>query len=269
MSNCKKPNLTDVTSFIKVLKTGGINFEKIEKELTCSTTNKGGSKRSKKGGIRITYNNVKYLFITFLTMLSGYLLTGDSIAARGISIGIEGIFSGECLAVQNSIFGAMGFNNPICEIWSGILNQIYNAMRGSPMAITFCWAVLRAIIAGPGDAMMIINGTVERFVAIVNRQYPGLIVVPQDQIENGPLPPQVVERLRIAGVNPEDLPQSDAAAEAANTLLGMSGTKHGGPTGGRKKSKARKSKKVKKSKKAKKAKKSKKSKKSRKTKRRR
>ena len=58
----------------------------------------------------------------------------------------------------------MGFNNPICEIWSGLLNQIYNAMRGSPMAITFCWAVLRAIIAGPGDAMMIINGTVGRFV---------------------------------------------------------------------------------------------------------
>ena len=69
MSSCEKLNLTDVTSFIKALKTGGINLEKIEKELTCSTNKKGGSKRSKKGGIRITYNNVKYLFITFLTHL--------------------------------------------------------------------------------------------------------------------------------------------------------------------------------------------------------
>ena len=98
MSSCEKPNLTDVTSFIKALKTGGINLKKIETELTCPMINKGGSKRSKKGGIRITYNNVKYLFITFLTMLSGYLLTGDSIAARGVSDGIAGIFSGECLA---------------------------------------------------------------------------------------------------------------------------------------------------------------------------
>ena len=48
-------------------------------------------------------------------------------------------------------------------------------MRGSPSGYIILLAVLRAIIAGPGDAMMIINGTVGRFVAIVNGQYPGLL----------------------------------------------------------------------------------------------
>ena len=158
MDTCKKPNMSKTSAFVGALKTGGVDLTKMNNVMTesCPMPNKGGSKRSKKGGRVLTFDNIKYLFVTFLTIMSGYLLTGDSIAARGIVEGLGGIFSGECAYVQNSIFGAIGFNNPICEIWSGILNQLYQAIRGNPMAIAFCWAVLRAIVAAPNDASRIL-----------------------------------------------------------------------------------------------------------------
>jgi len=140
--------MSETSDFINALKEGGVDLINTNKVMTesCPMPNTGGSKRAKKGGRRITFYQVKQLFVVFLTILSGYLLTGDSIAAKGIYDGISGVFSGECVHVQNSIFGAIGFNNPVCEIWTGILNQLYQAVRGNPVAVGFCWAILRAII---------------------------------------------------------------------------------------------------------------------------
>ena len=129
MLSCQNPNMEEANKFANALKKGKVDLNNTNKVMTesCPMPNTGGSKRTKKGGRRFTFNQVRQLFLVFLTILSGYLLTGDSIAAKGIYDGLSGVFSGECVNVQNSIFGAIGFNNPICEIWTGILNQLYQA----------------------------------------------------------------------------------------------------------------------------------------------
>ena len=241
MSKCLEPNLRDVASFIEALKEGGIDIDQMEEELTCSTMN-GGSKRSKKGGIKFT--TIKYIYIAFMTIMVAYITQGDSIAARGFRDGVEGIFTGECLSVENSVWNAFGWGNPICSMYNTLVTQIYSALQGKPLAIGFLWGTITAITAGPRQVNAIIDGTIMTFAAIVNAQYPGLIELPPvPQIDNGQLHPAVAQLMIDDGLNPNDLPGVDVPIELPGVAvpidadLDNADSSAGMRRGGRKKSK--------------------------------
>ena len=63
MDTCKKPNMSSTSDFVNALKTGGFDLTKMNNVMTesCPMPNKGGSKRSKKGGRVLTFDNIKYL----------------------------------------------------------------------------------------------------------------------------------------------------------------------------------------------------------------
>jgi hypothetical protein len=178
MSTCSQvTNQKQMDAFASAVKNTNTNFSILTKSCPMSNASTGGG-RKLKGGAKLTSEHIKYIFLVVAAALSGFLMSGDSIAAKGVWDGVNGIFSGECANISNNVFSAFGIQNPICEGYILLITQINNAIRKDPVAIAFMYMFIKAVIGAPADANRIVNAGVAGFVSIVNQNYPGLIETP-------------------------------------------------------------------------------------------
>ena len=252
---------------------GGKRRKSKSKSKSRSRSNK--NKKHMKGGASLTARQVTTAAQTFLVLVLGYMSMSSNVAMEGIIKGIIAVYSGQCVTMNNKLWGLFGLGNPVCAAWNRLMTIVANAFLGDTTSIATLSGIAGITLAIPYIALGMINiGTYYIATRIPRQLLPDseLEILRQNalgsvkEIETASARLNTQQQSELSGILSEVRSSSRPALEGSNEEMSEMDGRKGGKRKSRasRKNKTRKSKHSKKGKKGGKSSKTKKTKKSRK-----
>ena len=133
--------------------TGG----KRRKSKSRSRSSSKKNKKHMKGGASLTARQLSTAVQAFLVLVLGYMSMSSNVAMDGIVNGIVAVYSGQCVNMNNKLWGLFGLGNPVCSAWNRLMTIVGNAFLGDPTSIATLSGIAGITLAIPYGALGMIN----------------------------------------------------------------------------------------------------------------
>jgi hypothetical protein len=110
---------------------------------------RGTKKRRSKtmrGGQMLRRDYIRYMLYVIIAIMTGYGFASDNFRG-GIIPGLIMVRDGTCADFGNVIWGALGLQNPVCELWNRLRYAIPNAIMGNTDGIFLLGKILGGGVA--------------------------------------------------------------------------------------------------------------------------